>query len=51
MNPYDFSAMQRESVSQEFTIHYLQEEQKKRWEELKAPEQDLEKLQADPTHQ
>jgi hypothetical protein len=33
---------------QEFIIHYLQEEQKKRWEELKALDRSLEKLQFDP---
>jgi hypothetical protein len=32
-------------------IHYLQEEQKKRWEELHAIERDLEKLKADPKYQ
>ena len=32
-------------------IYYLQEEQKKRWEELRALERDLEKLQADPKYQ
>ena len=36
---------------QEFIIHYLQEEQKKRWEELHAIERDLEKLKADPKYQ
>lgn len=51
MDPYDFSALRRELVSQGFMIHYLQEEQKKRWEELRAIEQDLEKLQADPGYQ
>jgi len=51
MDPYDFSALRRELVYQEFMIHYLQEEQKKRWEELRALERDLEKLQADPKYQ
>ena len=51
MDPYDFSAMKRELVYQEFMIHYLQEEQKKRWEELHAIERDLEKLKADPKYQ
>ena len=51
MDPNDFSALRRELVYQEFMIHYLQEEQKKRWEELRAIEQDLEKLQADPKYQ
>ena len=48
MDPYDYSAMRRELIYQEFMIHYLQEEQKKRWEELHELERTLEKLQADP---
>jgi Na+/phosphate symporter len=44
MDPYDFSAMRRELAYQEFMIHYLQEEQKKRWEELRDLERNLEKL-------
>ena len=62
MDSNDFSAMRKELFYQEFMIRYLQEEQKKRWEELrilqekqkkwldelKAMEQDLEKLRADP---
>jgi biopolymer transport protein ExbB/TolQ len=51
MDPYDFSALRRELVYQEFMIHYLQEEQKKRWEELRALERDLEKLRTDPKYQ
>jgi hypothetical protein len=51
MDLYDFSAMKRELVYQEFMIHYLQEEQKKRWEELHAIERDLEKLKANPKYQ
>lgn len=34
MDPYNFSDMRRELVYQEFMLHYLQEEQKKRWEKL-----------------
>jgi|GEM_PF-4548537 hypothetical protein len=48
MDPYDYSAMRRELVYQEFMIRYLQEEQKKRWEELHELEQQLEELKADP---
>ena len=51
MDPYDFSAMRRELVYQEFMIHNLQEEEKKRWEELHALERDLEKLREDPKYQ
>jgi len=51
MDPYDFSALRRELVYQEFMIYYLQEEQKKRWEELRALERDLEKLRANPKYQ
>jgi len=51
MDPYDFSALRRELVYQEFMIHYLQEEQKKRWEELRALEQRLEELKASPGYQ
>ncbi len=40
--------MRRELVYQEFTIRYLQEEQKKRWEELDAIKRDLTKLKNDP---
>lgn len=48
MDPYDYSAMRRELVYQEFMIRYLQEEQKKRWEELHELELQLENLKADP---
>jgi hypothetical protein len=51
MDTYDVSSMKRELVYQEFMIHYLQEEQKKRWEELRALERNLEKLKADPKYQ
>ncbi|MCX5855919.1 MAG: hypothetical protein NTZ24_15355 [Deltaproteobacteria bacterium] len=51
MDTYDFSSMRRELFYQEFMIHYLQEEQKKRWEELRAIERNLEKLEADPKFQ
>jgi hypothetical protein len=51
MDTYDFSSMKRELAYQEFMIRYLQEEQKKRWEELRALEQNLEKLKADPKYQ
>ena len=43
--------MKRELVYQKFMIHYLQEEQKKRWEEQRALERNLEKLKADPKYQ
>jgi len=51
MDPYDFTALMRELVYQEFMIHYIQEEQKKRWEELRALEQRLEELKASPGYQ
>ena len=48
MNSYDFSALRRELIYHDFMIHYLQEEQKKRWEELRDFEKRLERLKADP---
>jgi hypothetical protein len=44
MDPYDFSAIRRELFYQEFMIHYLQEEQKKRWEELNELKRKLSEL-------
>jgi len=62
MDPDTISAIRRELFYHDFMLHYLQEEQKKRSEELrileekqkkwldelKTMEQDLEKLRADP---
>ncbi|MDO8871175.1 MAG: hypothetical protein Q7V05_00380, partial [Methanoregula sp.] len=48
MDTYDFSAIERELRYQDFMIHYLQDEQKKRREELDKIERDLAKLQNDP---
>jgi len=39
MDSDGISAMRRELFYQEFMIHYLQEEQKKRWEELRRLEE------------
>jgi hypothetical protein len=44
MNKDDFSAMRRELFYQEFMLHYLQDEQKKRWEELDEIKRNLAKL-------
>jgi DeoR/GlpR family transcriptional regulator of sugar metabolism len=56
MDKDDFSAMRRELFYQEFMIRYLQDEQKRRWEELNELERvsneikrDLERLQNDPS--
>lgn len=45
---YDLSDLRREMVMQGFMIMYLQEEQKKRWEELEQIKQKIKELQNDP---
>jgi len=48
MDKYDYSAIERELALQKIVIQYLQEEQKKRWEELDQIKKDLKKLENNP---
>jgi len=48
MDKYDYSAIERELALQKILIQYLQEEQKKRWEELDQINKDLKKLENNP---
>jgi hypothetical protein len=48
MANYDLSDLRRETVMQGFMIMYLQEEQKKRQEELDQIERNLSKMRNDP---
>ena len=48
MDKYDYSAIERELALQKIVIQYLQEEQKKRWEELDQINKDLKKLENNP---
>jgi hypothetical protein len=44
MDKSDFAAIDRELRYQDFMIRYLQEEQKKRWQELNELERRLERI-------
>ena len=48
MANYDLSDLRREMVMQEFILMYLQEEQKKRREEIEKIKRDLAELQKNP---